>query len=70
MLCNAIDAPHKSVRQNFNLSFKFTWDLCNVFEKSSCFFFKDIFDQWILQLVSNLGKQKVMSLILNLLDSF
>ena len=35
MPCNVTDAPHESVRQNFNLSS--TWDLCNVFEKLSCF---------------------------------
>jgi len=43
----------------------FTWDLHDVFEKSSCFLI-DIFDRWMLQLLQTW----VMSLTLNLLDSF
>ena len=41
-----------------------------MFLKNQAVFKKGIFDQWMLQLLSNLGKQKVMSLTLNLLDSF
>ena len=41
-----------------------------MFLKNQAVFKKGIFDQWMLQLLSNLGKQKVMSLALNLLDSF
>jgi len=41
MLCNATDAPHESVRQNFNLSFFLGFIPC--FEKSTCFLNK-IFD--------------------------
>jgi len=55
MLCNAIDAPHKSVKQNFNFSFYLGFMQC--FWKIKVFFLeKDIFDQWMLKLLSNLGK--------------
>ena len=52
-LCNATDAPHKSVRQNFKLFL----GTCATLLKNQAFLLKQKIDQWMLQSLSSLGKQ-------------